>query len=187
MVTRSRVGTFKPNPKYALVTTKSTNPSTISPIPKTVHTALKDSNWRHAMALEFDALHKNKTWRLVPRPPSSHVVIGKWVFKHKLNPDGSLERYKAMWVVRGFTQHAGVDFAVKDMGELHFFLGIDVKRTPDGFFLSQERYIDDLLDRAGMSSCHPMATPVVAKGKLSADGDAIADAKSYRSLAEALQ
>ena len=32
------------------------------------------------------------------------------MFKHKLNPDGSLERYKARWVVRGFTQRAGVDF-----------------------------------------------------------------------------
>jgi len=73
------------------------------------------------------------------------------------------------------------------MGELHFFLGIDVKRTPNDFFLSQERYIDDLLDRAGMSSCHSAATPVDAKGKLSADGDAITDAKSYRSLVGALQ
>jgi histone deacetylase 1/2 len=72
--------------------------------------ALKDSNWSHAMALEFAALQKNKTWRLVPCPPGSHVVTGKWVFKHKLNPNGSLECYKARWVVRGFTQRAGVDF-----------------------------------------------------------------------------
>jgi histone deacetylase 1/2 len=35
---------------------------------------------------------------------------GKWVFKHKLKPDGTLERYKARWVVRGFTQRAGIDF-----------------------------------------------------------------------------
>jgi len=33
------------------------------------------------------------------------------VFRHKLNPDGSLERYKARWVVRGFTQRAGIDFS----------------------------------------------------------------------------
>ena len=32
------------------------------------------------------------------------------MFKHKLNPDRSLERYKARWVVQGFTQHAGVGF-----------------------------------------------------------------------------
>jgi hypothetical protein len=37
-------------------------------------------------------------------------VSGKWVFKHKLNPDGSLKRYKARWVVRGFTQRAGINF-----------------------------------------------------------------------------
>ena len=56
------------------------------------------------MVLEFDALQRNRTWRLVDRPPGANVVSGKWVFRHKLNPDGSLERYKARWVVRGFTQ-----------------------------------------------------------------------------------
>jgi hypothetical protein len=62
------------------------------------------------MALEFEALQKNRTWRLVDRLPGAHIVTGKWVFKHKLNPDSTLERYKARWVVRGFTQRAGVDF-----------------------------------------------------------------------------
>uniref|UniRef100_A0ACD5T832 Uncharacterized protein n=1 Tax=Avena sativa TaxID=4498 RepID=A0ACD5T832_AVESA len=39
-----------------------------------------------------------------------NVVTGKWIFRHKLNSDGSLARYKARWVVRGFTQQAGVDY-----------------------------------------------------------------------------
>ena len=39
------------------------------------------------------------------------MVTGKWIFKHKFNADGSLERYKARWVLRGFTQRPGVDFA----------------------------------------------------------------------------
>jgi len=39
------------------------------------------------------------------------VVTGKWIFKHKFNADGSLERYKARWVLRGFTQRPGVDFS----------------------------------------------------------------------------
>jgi hypothetical protein len=38
------------------------------------------------------------------------VVSGKWIFRHKLNADGSLSRYKARWVVRCFTQQAGVDY-----------------------------------------------------------------------------
>lgn len=56
------------------------------------------------MATEFDALQCNRTWCLVDRPPGANVVFGKWVFKHKLNPDGSLE-------VRGFTQRPGIDFS----------------------------------------------------------------------------
>jgi histone deacetylase 1/2 len=80
------------------------------PIPKSVRTALQDPNWRAAKATEYDTLQRNRTWRLVDRPPGANVVTGKWIFKHKLNPDGSLERYKARWVVRGFTQQARVDF-----------------------------------------------------------------------------
>jgi len=40
----------------------------------------------------------------------SLVVTGKWIFKHKFWSNGSLERYKARWVLRGFTQRPGVDF-----------------------------------------------------------------------------
>jgi histone deacetylase 1/2 len=62
------------------------------------------------MKEEFDALQRNQTWELVPRPPHANVITGKWVFKNKLLPDGTLERYKARWVVRGFHQRAGIDF-----------------------------------------------------------------------------
>jgi len=44
---------------------------------------------------EYDALLMNHSWDLVPRPPQSNVVSGKWVFKHKFKADGTLERYKA--------------------------------------------------------------------------------------------
>jgi hypothetical protein len=62
------------------------------------------------MKEEFDALQRNRTWELVPRPPHANVITGKWVFKHKLLPDITLERYKVRWVVRGFRQRAGIDF-----------------------------------------------------------------------------
>lgn len=55
------------------------------------------------MEEEYGALLKNHTWDLVRRPPQTNVVSGKWIFKHKFLPDGSLERYKARWVLRGFT------------------------------------------------------------------------------------
>jgi hypothetical protein len=63
-----------------------------------------------------------------------------------------------------------------------------VTRNVDGLFLSQRQYATDLLHRAGMSDCHPVATPVDTQAKLSGyDGDPLADATEYRSLAGALQ
>jgi hypothetical protein len=43
--------------------------------------------------------------------PQANVVTGKWIFKHKFSADGTLEWYKARWVLQGFTQRPGVDFA----------------------------------------------------------------------------
>jgi hypothetical protein len=62
------------------------------------------------MEEEYGALTGNGTWRLVPRPQGSNVVIGKWVFTHRLRADGTLDRYKARWVLQGFTQRPGVDY-----------------------------------------------------------------------------
>lgn len=57
------------------------------------------------------------------------------------------------------------EFAMTDLGDLHHFLGISVQRTPDGLHLSQRQYAVDLLQRAGMAECHPMATPVDTQGQ----------------------
>jgi hypothetical protein len=62
------------------------------------------------MTEEYRALLGNDSWGLVPPPRNANIVSGKWVFRHKLKPDGSLDRYKARWVLRGFSQEQGVDF-----------------------------------------------------------------------------
>jgi hypothetical protein len=64
------------------------------------------------------------------------------------------------------------DFALKDLGPLHYFLGIEVQRTPEGLRLSQKKYTPDLLHRAGMTNCKSVTTPMASSAKLSAqDGD----------------
>jgi Reverse transcriptase (RNA-dependent DNA polymerase) len=298
-------------------------------VPSSVRTALADPHWRRVMEEEYEALMANHTWDLVPRPPGANVVTGKWIFRHKLKADGTLDRYKARWVLRGFTQRPGVDydetfspvvkpatvrtvlslalsrdwavhqldvknaflhgtltetvycsqpagfvdaahpglvcklnrslyglkqaprawysrfasylvslgfveaksdtslfilrrgvdtvylllyvddiiltasspgllqrtiaslqceFAMKDLGPLHHFLGVAVERRPQGLFLHQHQYTVDILERAGMSDCKPCSTPVDTQAKLSDDdGALVSDGTEYRSLVGALQ
>ena len=80
------------------------------------------------------------------------------------------------------------EFAMTDLGDLHFFLGIAVQRSADGLFLSQRQYAADVLQRAGMAECHSSMTPIDTQAKLSSvDGELLPDATEYRSLAGALQ
>jgi histone deacetylase 1/2 len=51
-----------------------------------------------------------KTWDLVPRPSGCNVVTGKWIWTIKHRADGTLERYKARWVLQGCSQQPGVDY-----------------------------------------------------------------------------
>ena len=62
------------------------------------------------MEEEYAALLANQTWDLVPRPSGCNVVTDKWIWTHKHRADGTLERYKARWVLQGFTQRPGVDY-----------------------------------------------------------------------------
>lgn len=81
-------------------------------------------------------------------------------------------------------------FAIEDMGPLAYFLGVDVCRSTEGFFLSQAQYVDDILDRAGMKNCKAVPTPAAAKPKQSTtDGKPVSasDASFFRSIAGALQ
>jgi len=301
----------------------------VSPVPSSVRDALADPHWRRAMEEEYAALLANQTWDLVPRPSGCNVVTGKWIWTHKRRADGTLERYKARWVLRGFTQRPGVDydetfspvvkpatvrtvlslalshtwpvhqldvknaflhgtlsetvycsqpagfvdssrpdmvcrlnkslyglkqaprawysrfatflmtlgfteaksdtslfiyrrgdetaylllyvddivltassqqllqsvisslqqeFAMKDLSQLHHFLGVTVEPRSSGLLLHQRQYALDILERAGMTDCKPCSTPVDTQAKLSADlGDPVADPTAYRSLAGALQ
>jgi hypothetical protein len=52
----------------------------------------------------------NGTWKLFPRPRGSNVITSNWIFTHKSLSDETFNRYKARWVLWGFTQCPGVDY-----------------------------------------------------------------------------
>ena len=62
------------------------------------------------MDAKFQSLKKQTTWSLVPLPPHKNVVTCKWVYKLKRHSDGSIARYKARLVARGYLQQYGMDY-----------------------------------------------------------------------------
>ncbi|GKC76793.1 ribonuclease H-like domain-containing protein [Tanacetum coccineum] len=103
MTTRSERGISKH------VTRLNLHTDTISHIPKSYLQAIRDPNWKKAILDEYNALIKNRTWELVPRPPDVNVVRFMWLFKHKYLADGRLERYKARLVANCKSQRPGID------------------------------------------------------------------------------
>ncbi|RVW71923.1 Retrovirus-related Pol polyprotein from transposon TNT 1-94 [Vitis vinifera] len=78
--------------------------------PQTYREASTDPLWKIAMKEELDALTKTHTWDLVTLPPGQSVVGCKWIYKIKTRFDGSVERYKASLVAKGFTQEYEIDY-----------------------------------------------------------------------------
>ncbi len=66
--------------------------------------------WHKAMLSEYKALMQNHTWDLVPLPAGRKAIGARWVFKTKLLADGSIDRRKARFVAKGFTQRSGIDY-----------------------------------------------------------------------------
>ncbi|XP_026384133.1 uncharacterized protein LOC113279673 [Papaver somniferum] len=83
--------------------------------------------------------------------------------------------------------HLGTLFAIKDLGALHFFLGLQVTRNVKGLFLSQTKYAIDILQKCNIVGIKPCTSPCPANFKLSAsDGDLLANPTEYRSLVGSL-
>ncbi|KAK1684429.1 hypothetical protein QYE76_045277 [Lolium multiflorum] len=136
-----------------------------------VHEALVDPDWVIAMQEELECFTRNEVWSLVERPKDHRInVIGtKWVFKNKQDENGIVIRNKAR------------KFEMSMMGELKFFLGFQVRQLAKGTFISQEKYVKDMLKKFNMTNASPMKTPMPVKGQLgSCDGEKDVDIKDVR-------
>ena len=68
------------------------------------------AEWVEAEQYEWNSLLDNGTFRIAKKPPGANSVGCKWVYKVKLNADGSVERFKARLVAQGYSQKHGIDF-----------------------------------------------------------------------------
>lgn len=80
-------------------------------------------------------------------------------------------------------QKLNAAFAIKDLGALNYFLGIEVHTTPGGLILSQKKYITDLLQKTNMTLCRPVSTPMSSSENEKAEWSSIV-CRSYYSLSK---
>jgi hypothetical protein len=78
--------------------------------PQTFAQAVDQQVWREAMVEEYDSIVRNDVWEVVSRPVGKSVVTSRWLYKIKYAADGSIEKDKARFVARGFSQIEGVDY-----------------------------------------------------------------------------
>ena len=78
--------------------------------PTTFEEANKLQVWKEVMQEEYNSIIKNNLWEVVSRPAGKSIVSSKWIFKLKHAVDGSIEKYKARFVARGFSQKEGIDY-----------------------------------------------------------------------------
>eukprot|EP00253_Pinus_taeda_P004173 PITA_04173 len=106
--------------------------------------------------------------------------IAKWVAIQTLfflaTQNGNNESY-----IASIKKELRKGFEMIDLGYVHYYLGIEVTQHPKSIFLSQKKYIGDLLNRFGMTKCNHMTTPMEQNLKLtSIEGKEFEDAKKYR-------
>jgi hypothetical protein len=66
--------------------------------------------WKDSMLDEYGSIIMNNVWDIVSRPKDTSMVSSKWIYKIKHAADGSVEKFKARFVARGFTQKEGIDY-----------------------------------------------------------------------------
>ena len=79
-------------------------------IPSNFHEAEQNLKWKAAAEEELKSLEKNNTWDITNLPTGKSIVSCKWLFSVKYHANGSVERYKARLVARGYTQSYGIDY-----------------------------------------------------------------------------
>ena len=89
--------------------------------------------------------------------------------------------------IASINKELGKSFEMTDLGYVHYYLGIEVTQHPKSIFLSQKKYIGDLLNRFGMTECNPLSTLMEQNLKLtSIEGKEFEDATKYRKLVGSL-
>nr|GEY23790.1 hypothetical protein [Tanacetum cinerariifolium] len=167
--------------------------------PKKVSQALDDESWVEAMQEELLQFSLQKVWRLVDLPYGKKAIETKWVYRNKKDEKGIVVWNKARLVAQGHRQEEGIDYgevfapvarieAIRIFLAFASFMGfivyqIEVKQSDEGIFISQDKYVVEILKKFDFSSIKTTSTPIETQKPLVKDEEAAAvDVYLYRSM-----
>eukprot|EP00253_Pinus_taeda_P031898 PITA_31898 len=134
----------------------------------------------HLLKLNFNHFDLDDATLFVKKVGKTVVYLV--VYLDDLLMTGNNESY-----ISSIKKGLGKSFEMTDLGYVHYYLGIEVTQHPKSIFLSQKKYIGDLLNRFGMTECNPLSTPMEQNLKLtSIEGKEFEDATKYRQLVGSL-
>nr|GEV28087.1 retrotransposon protein, putative, unclassified [Tanacetum cinerariifolium] len=130
--------------------------------PKRVHQVLKDPSWIEAMQEELLQFKMQKVWVLVDLPKGKRAIGSKWVFRNKKDERDLCKAFERLMKDK---------FQMSSIGELTFFLGLQVRQKQDGIFISQDKYVAKILRKFGLTDGKSTNTPIDTEKPLLKDSD----------------
>ncbi|GJV20029.1 putative ribonuclease H-like domain-containing protein [Tanacetum coccineum] len=132
----------------------------------------------------FDPTHPNKVYKVIKALYGLHQALRAWY-----------ETLSSFLLENGFRRVYGTEFEdcmhkrfqISSMGELTFFLGLQVKQQPDGIFISQDKYVANIPKKFDFCSIKIATTPIMSNKPLVKDEDGVdVDVHIYRSMISSL-
>ncbi|KAI3687047.1 hypothetical protein L1987_80737 [Smallanthus sonchifolius] len=155
---------------------------------KNIKEALADNCWIEAMQDELSQFRKLHCMKNVTQPPG---------FEDPLHPDKVYKLDKALYglhqaprswstneeMCKEFEQVMKYKFEMSNMGDMPFFLGLQVSQREDGIYLHQTKYVQDILSKYKMNDCTSYGTPIPVNHSLHPDKDGKdVDCKLYHGI-----
>ncbi|XP_049368995.1 uncharacterized mitochondrial protein AtMg00810-like [Solanum verrucosum] len=138
----------------------------------------------------FAPVAKHDTIKMILGLASQNGWIGEEhkVYRLKKTLYGLKQASRAcVAMFKQFKESMMKEFDMTDLGRIHYFLGSMVIQSSDGFFISQRKYVQDLLIKFQMEKCNPICTPIHPSLKLDKDPDGkVVDGTYYKKLVGSL-
>nr|GEX87779.1 hypothetical protein [Tanacetum cinerariifolium] len=155
--------------------------------PKRIHQALKDPSCIEAMQEELLQFKMKKVWALVDLPYGKRAIGTNWVYRNKKDKRGIVIRNKERLVTQGHTQEEGIDYKEVFAPEEVYvcqpsgfedpdypdkvYKVVKVKQKKDGIFISQDKYVAEILRKFGLTKGKSASTPIDTEKPLLKDPD----------------